>query len=133
LIERLSLWTTVGFGVTAVGALATSALRGVAALVALAMFLVGMATMLAAIVVAAGRSRTALIDVGGLFFLSNAAPKPVQRLLFGAFGAQVVIGLVTAAARPNTASALGALAPVAGLGFMGLWGARHGTFPARDT
>jgi LPXTG-motif cell wall-anchored protein len=80
-----------------------------------------------ALVVAAGRSRTDAVDIGGLFF---SQPPRALKL---AFAAQIVIGLVAAIARPNTGSAFGVLAPVFGLGLMGLWGARYGRFKPRET
>ena len=38
--------------------------------------------------------------------------------------------VAAASIRPFTAVAFGILAPMLGLGLMGLWGARHGRFPA---
>jgi hypothetical protein len=38
---------------------------------------------------------------------------------------------VTSAVRPFSSLAFGVLVPVSGLGLMGLWGARYGTFPPR--
>jgi hypothetical protein len=129
--ERLSWATTVVFAVTAIGGDIVKPLRGPAAFVAAVMFLGGAVLMFAALVVAAGRSRTKNIGIGGLFFLTESAPRPVQVQLLGSLAAQVVIGVATAAVRPNTGAALGVLAPIAGLGFTGLWGARHGAFPDR--
>lgn len=123
---------TAVFGLTAVGGVIVPGLRVPAALVAIGMFVGGTVAMGAALVIAAGRSRQVVISIGGLFFLEAAAPKAVQRRLLGGLAAQVVLGLATAAARPNTSSALGVLAPVAGIGLAGLWGARHGSFPARE-
>ncbi|MEY2425557.1 MAG: hypothetical protein QOI61_1129 [Actinomycetota bacterium] len=131
--ERLSWRATAVFGVTAVGGVVVPALRVPAALVAVAMFLAGPVLMAVALVLAARRSREVAVTIGGLFFLQDAAPKSVQRNLLGSLAAQVALGLATAAARPNTSSALGVLAPVAGLGLSGLWGARHGTFAPRET
>ena len=124
---------TAVFGVTAIGGVFVPALRVPAALVAIAMFFAGTLLMAAALVVAARRSREVVITIGGLFFLQDAAPKAVQQSLLGSLGAQVALGLATAAARPYTSSALGVLAPVAALGVCGLWGARHGDFPPRET
>jgi hypothetical protein len=125
--ERASWYATGVFAVTAIGALGISALRGIAAVVAVALFVAGAVMMAAALVIGAGRSRTEAIDVGGLFF--SQAPRSLKLAL----AAQTVIGLATAAARPNTGAALGVLVPIAGLGLCSLWGARHGRFPARDT
>ena len=77
--------------------------------------------------------RRDVVDVAGLFFLTRSAPKNVQRNLMGAFGAQCVIGIASAALRPYTSSAFGVLVPVVGLGLAGLWAARRGTFPARPS
>ena len=41
------------------------------------------------------------------------------------------MAVATAAARPFTPLAFGVLAPMFGLGVMGLWGAKFGTFPPR--
>jgi hypothetical protein len=130
-ILRVSVATTIAFAVTAILGLVSSAARPIAAAVALAMFVGGSIGMLAALVVAAGRSRKNEIGIGGLFFLVGAAPGPVRRVLLGCFAAQVVVGLGTAIARPYSSAAFGVLAPVAGLAGSGLWGARYGEFGPR--
>jgi hypothetical protein len=130
--EQRAAWiATAVFVVTAIGGDVARPVRGVAALVAALMFVGGAALMLATIVIAAGRSRTKNIGIGGLFFLAESAPRNVQVQLLAAVAVQVVVGIATAAARPNTGAALGVLAPIAGLGFCGLWAARHGSFPDR--
>ena len=132
--EIKATWiTTYVFAATAIGADVVSFLRGPAAIVAVAMFFGGAALMLAAVLRASARSGAAEIGATNLFFLSGTAPKPVQRQMLGSLFAQLVIGIGTAAARPYTTSALGVLAPVAGLGFCGLWSARHGTFGGTPT
>jgi hypothetical protein len=125
-VSRLSWWVTGAFAATEAVGVAISPVRGVAALVAIAMFLAGTGLMVWALVIAAGRSRTDAIEIGLLFF-----SRPPRELKI-AFGLQIVIGFAAAAIRPNTGSAFGVLAPVFGLGLMGLWGARHGQFPARE-
>ena len=112
-----------------------------AVVVAVALFLAGVVTFAWAYFVAIGRSRADLIGMGGLFFLAGSAPKPVQRQLIGSFVAQVVVGVATASvwflAADHFAKAtvnplaFGLMAPMYGLGLMGLWGARFGTFPPR--
>ena len=128
---RASWIATAVFAVTAFGADFVSFMRVPAAVVALGLFAAGTVAMGAALVLAAGRSREATIGIGGLFFLSDVAPKAVQRHLMGSLAAQTVVGLATAALRPYTSSAFGVLVPIAGLGLAGLWGARHGEFPER--
>ncbi|HUP70042.1 MAG TPA: hypothetical protein VM142_09545 [Acidimicrobiales bacterium] len=103
----------------------------IALIVALGMFVGGIAGFTAAFVLAVRRSRTEEIVVPSLFFLQGSAPTPVKRLLLGSLAAEVVVAFVTAGIRPNTSLAFGILAPMYGLGLIGLWAARHGTFPRR--
>ena len=119
------------FAVTAIGDAITSSLKWPAFVVAVGMFAVGTGLFVAALVIAAGRSRREEIGMGGLFFLQGSAPRDVQWHLLGSLIAQVVIAFATAAARPYTSLAFGILAPVYGLGLTGLWAARHGTFGPR--
>jgi len=103
-------------------------LDGVAVGVSLALFLVALVIWLYAFGVAVVRSaRGDDIGVGGLFFLFGSAPSDVRRWLFGALGASVVLAFATAAG-----NAYAALEPMFPLALVGLWGARHGTFPPRD-
>jgi hypothetical protein len=106
-------------------------LRGLAAGMAVALFAVGSLAYLAGYAQAVQRSRTRVIAMAGLVFLSDCAPPDVRRQLLGATGVQVVTALVTASIRPFTPLAFGVLAPVFGLGLQCLWAARHGEFPAR--
>ena len=80
------------------------------------------------VVLAAGRSRTHAMGIGGLFFLAGSAPRPVQVQLNVALGLAVVVATAGAAVRPFTPLAFGVLAPVLQLGCSGLWGVRHGHF-----
>jgi hypothetical protein len=66
------------------------------------------------------------IGVGGLFFLFGSAPSDVRRWLFGALGISVVLAFATV-----VGNAYAALEPMFPLALVGLWGARHGTFPPR--
>ena len=113
--------------------LATAVARAdlAALVVALGMFGAGIASFTAAFVLAVRRSRREEIVVPSLFFLQGSAPRPVKRLLLGSLAAEVVVAFVTAGARPNTSLAFGILAPMYGLGLIGLWAARHGRFPLR--
>jgi hypothetical protein len=102
-------------------------------------FVVGAGAFLAAYAIAISRSRYDAIGMGGLFFLSGGvAPGQVQRLLVGSLAAQVLvavvsssIGLFVVPAGADNPLAYGVLTPLYGLGLAGLWGARHGMFPAR--
>ena len=107
-----ALSAAIGFGVVSVA-------------IAVGLFVAGFVLMAMTLVIGAGRSRTDLIDIGGLFY----SQAPTQLKL--AFGAQILIGLATAPLRAS--AAFGVFVPVFGLGLCGLWGARHGRFPARET
>ena len=123
---------------TAVHALLTAlavlvpAWRPAAAAAFLVLFALGVGLFFWAYAVAVGRSRSDLIGVGGLFFLTGGvAPAPVRRALLGALAVQVANGLGCAVARPYTSLAFGVLVPVFGLAATGLWAARHGRFDRR--
>jgi hypothetical protein len=80
-----------------------------------------------------GRSREEVLSVVGIYFLTDgSAPAPVRRRLLLLLVAQSVVAVAAASIRPFTAVAFGVLAPMLGLGLMGLWGARFGTFPERE-
>jgi hypothetical protein len=95
------------------------------------LFLVGCVTFFWAYGVAVARSRNDLIGIGGLYFLVGTAPKIVRFRLRLSLGLEIAAALVSSSIRPFTPMAFGFLAPVFGLGTMGLWGARHGTFEPR--
>ena len=101
--------------------------------VSLVLFAVGCVTFLWAFAIAVNRSRTDAIGIGGLFFLQDSAPRPVQVRLLGALAVQVVVAVATAAVHPFTSQAFAVLAPMFGLGMAGLWGARYGHFEPRTT
>jgi hypothetical protein len=122
---------TALFTMTSVVAVLARPARPVAIAVAVALFVAGVVAMAAALVRAAGRSRTEAVTVPGVFFLTDSAPKGVRRHLLGALAVQAAVAFATAAARPFTTLAFGVLAPVYGLGLTGLWGARHGSFGPR--
>ena len=125
---------TIVFTVTAVLAAATlGSVRYVAVGVAFVLFGLGCVAFFWGYWLAVQRSRTDEIGIGGLFFLAgkDTAPARVKLLLLGSLGIQVVVAFVTAAARPYTTLAFGMLAPVFGLGCVGLWAARYGHFGPR--
>lgn len=126
-------WAGTGvFVATAVAAtLSRAAFGGLAVGVALALFAIGTATMLWAFAIAVNRSRTEAIGIGGLYFLSGSSPKAVRFRLRLALAVEVAVAIGTAAIRPYTSVAFGVLVPMYGIGMMGLWGARYGTFERR--
>jgi hypothetical protein len=126
-------WGTGAFVVSAVSAAALpDALAGPSLALALVLFVLGCLAFARALLLAAARSRRDAIDLGGLFFLTGSAPKPVRVHLLGAVAVEVVVALVTASIRPFTPLAFGVLVPVYGLGLCGLWAATAGTFPRRS-
>jgi len=66
------------------------------------------------------------IVVANLFLTVGDAPREVRVHLFAALAASVVIAAATAASDP-----FGVLVPMLTLGLVGLWAARHGSFPPR--
>jgi len=109
--------------------------------VALSLFCIGVGAFVCAYAVAVGRSRSDAIGMGGLFFLAGSAPKSVQRSLIVSLLVEVIVAIATASVWLVASShfsqstvnplAFGLLAPMYGLGVMGLWGAKFGTFPVR--
>lgn len=123
---------TAVYVAVAVGAVITPSLEQAVVVVSLALFALGVVAFLAAYFRAVGRSRYEAIGMGGLFFGSRSAPRRVQRLLLAPFAIQVVVALATSWIRMYTGVAFGILVPMYGLGVMGLWISRNGTFPPRE-
>jgi hypothetical protein len=96
------------------------------------LFVVGVVLFLWGYAVGVARSRDEQVTLGGLFFLSGTAPGVVRFRLRLSFAVQVAIAVVAASVRPYTAVAFAVLAPMLGLGAMAMWGARYGTFLAKD-
>jgi hypothetical protein len=132
-IVRASWYGTGALTLTAVpAAIWPDRFTAVSVPVALALFAVGCGALLAAYLLAVRRSRHEEIGVAELFFLTGRrVPAPVRTSLRWSLVAQVAVALVTASIRPYSPLAFGILAPAYGLGLMGLWSARHGTFPKR--
>ena len=98
------------------------------------LFVIGTGAMLWAYGLGVSRSRTELVGIPGLFLLADdVAPPSVCRALRGATAVQVLAVVVAASFRPYTEVAFGVLAPMFGLGLMGLWAGRYGTFPPRPS
>ena len=123
-------WVTLGlFAVTMIpDAAGLHSLDDLAVGVALTLFLAALVIWCYAFGVAVVRSaRGDDIGVGSLFFLIGSAPSDVRRWLFGALAVSVVLAFATA-----FANAYAILEPMLPLALVGLWSARHGTFPPRD-
>jgi hypothetical protein len=129
-IEVAAWAANVVFAVTAVPfALGADGWEGVAAGTALVLFLIGMVVWCWALGAAFVRSaRGDHIVVATLFLVEGRVAARVRWSLYGALGVCLVVTVATAAADP-----FGVLVPLLPLGFVGLWGARHGEFPARPT
>jgi len=96
------------------------------------LFAVGTGAMLWAYALGVSRSRTDLISIPGLFFLAgDVAPRATRRALRIATVVEVVAVVAAASIRPYSEVAFGILAPMFGLGLMGMWGGRYGDFPPR--
>jgi hypothetical protein len=102
------------------------------AVLSLVLFAIGTGSLLWAYALGVSRSRTDVITVPGLFFLAgDAAPSSTRRHLRIAVAVEVIAVVGAASIRPYTEVAFGVLAPMFGLGLMGVWGGRHGVFPPR--
>jgi hypothetical protein len=99
----------------------------------LVLFVVGCGAFLWAYAVAVGRSRYEALTMGGVFFPgSDVVPAAAVRVLRLCLLAQVVVAVAAAAVRPFTPAAFAVLVPMLGIGLMALYGARYGSFPAKD-
>lgn len=126
-IIEASLAGTVLFAATALPAgTGVEAFQVPAVIVSLVLFGVSMPLALVALATAAVRTarQEDRIGVGGLFFLSGSAPRPVRLLLLGSLVVSLVVVVVSAAREP-----FGVLQPVFPLSLCAYWAARHGTFP----
>lgn len=95
--------------------------------VTLVLFVGGSIAFAVGFLTAVGRSRTEVVDMAGLFYLTGTAPKVVRRLLLGLWFVQIAALAVSLAIAPP----FGVMAGVWGIGLLPVWGARHGIFPAR--
>jgi hypothetical protein len=104
---------------------------GISAGISLGLFAVSLVVWIWAFAVAVRRSAEGDdIAVGSLFLVEGQHPdspsRPARRSLYLSFGASLVITAVVAGSNP-----FAVLVPMLSLGFVGLWGARHGEFPRR--
>jgi hypothetical protein len=105
------------------------AFDGLAAITALGLFLVSLPIWIYAFGLAVVRSgRGDDINVPNLFFLSGSAPSEIRRPLLVIVTLSIVVAGATA-----WANAFSVLEPMLPLAFLPLYGALHGTFPARPT
>ena len=122
-------WVTLGlFALIGIpDALGLDALGTAAGVYSLALFFASLAIWIYAFAKVLVRSTQGdEIAVASWVFLQGSAPKDVRRHLLGATGVCCVLALAMGWANP-----LGVLVPMFQLGMAALWGARHGTYPAR--
>jgi len=126
----LSWAGTIVFGATALPvALGAAALDGVAIAVALGLFFASLGVWAWALLAAIARTaRGDDVAVTTLFLVEGRVPAHVRWSLYGSLAACLAATVASAAANP-----FGVLVPMYPLGCIGLWGARHGTFPPRRT
>jgi hypothetical protein len=120
--------TDAVFAITAVPAAAgVDAFETPSIITSLVLFLASIAVWVWALGIAAVRSaRGDEIVVANLFLVEGEVPRRIRLHLFAALVVALVIAGGTAVVEP-----FGVLVPMLNLGFAGLWGARHGRFPAR--
>ncbi|MEO6987864.1 MAG: hypothetical protein ABI239_04380 [Aquihabitans sp.] len=127
---RADVVGTVAFVIVTVGA---SVIDGNAVtlaniVVSSVLFLGGCVAFGAGFLRAAGRSRTEVVDMTGLFYLTGTAPRAVRRTFLGLWFLQIVVATVSVF---TVAPPFGVMAPLWGIGLTAAWGARHGTFSVR--
>lgn len=117
----------------------TPVFRTLGVVVAVALFIVGVASFIWGYFTAVQRSRYDNISIAALFFLlGGVADRQVRKIMNGCLVVQGSCGLVTALARTSTDGrsgstlAFGVLVPLFGIGLNGLWSSRYGTFSKRE-
>ena len=130
-VLRLDVAGTVALAaVTVLASLWTSDAANVANLVVSAvLFVGGCVAFMVGFLRAVDRSRTEVVDLAGLFYLTGSAPQPVRRAFLGLWFAQIAIATVSVF---TIDPPFGVMAPLWGIGLLAVWGGRHGQFPARD-
>ena len=95
--------------------------------VCLALFAVSLVVWVWAFAVAASRSSDGDdIAVGSLFLMQGHLEGTARTPLYASFGLSLLMTAMTAASNP-----FAVLVPMLSLGFVGMWGARYGTFARR--
>ncbi|MEO6628162.1 MAG: hypothetical protein ABIP03_06280 [Aquihabitans sp.] len=131
-IVRADIVATAAFVlVTLVTSLVENEITDLANLVvSAALFLGGCVAFGIGFVRAANRSRTEVVDLAGLFYLTGSAPKPARRMLMGLWFAQIATAVVSVF---TISPPFGVMAPVWGIGILTLWSSRYATFPKRPS
>ncbi len=134
---RPTMWaswvaTIALIGVSLAALFDPDALLGTFFVVTFVLFLLGAGLFAVVLVLAAARSTTHLMGIGGIFFLIGSAPRAVQFSLNGSLALAVAASVTIVVLGWSTPElAFGTLSPLLELSFTGLWGIRHGHFPER--
>ena len=131
ILDTASWGTTFFFILTTASVLFEGFIRTTSLVFNLILFTAGCGAFITAFLRAVNRSRTELIGVGGLYFLSGCAPQKVRFQMMGLHILQIVGSLTAASFKPFTVVASAVLVPVFGLGLSGLWASMHGQFETR--
>ncbi len=123
--------TTVFVALTVMAVIWTESLEGPYLAYSFVAFLLGTGIFFVDLLLAASRSRTDAMGIGGLFFLADSAPTTAVRAMNWSLGIAVVASIVGALMRSQTAVIFGTLEPILPLALSGLWSVRHGNFPLR--
>lgn len=133
-IAHASWAATVALGVVSVLALLDAdRFLTIYFVVTFTLFALGALLLAVDVVLAAVRSTTHSMGIGGLFFLADAAPRPVQLSLNASLAVSLLVSVSAAVIGLSTPElAFGTLVPTLQLSLSGLWGVRHGLFPERN-
>ncbi len=123
--------TTVFVVLTVMAVIWTERLEGPYLAYSFVAFLLGMGIFLVDLLLAASRSRSDAMGIGGLFFLAGSAPTTAARTMNLSLAAAIIASIIGALMRSRTAVIFGTLEPILPLALSGLWSVRFGNFPLR--
>jgi len=127
-IVLVSWWSNLVLAIAVLGPVAgLDAFDGVSIGASMVSFLVALVVWTGALGLAAARTtRGDDVQIASLFLVQGAVEATPRRSLYLSLACCIAITAIAAATDPFVV-----LAPMLPLGFVGLWGARHGVYPAR--